>query len=391
MKKLYYEDVYLDVWESEITRIIERDNKYLVELSETAFYPESGGQPSDLGTIDGIKVNGVIEEDSIIYHILDLKPCKTKVECKIDFEIRFDFMQQHTGQHIFSAIFYNKYNVESSSFKIDDEFVSVILPLNNIKPEVISEVETLANEYVYKNIEVTTCTITMDELPEFQRIKLPATDEKIRVDRYNALETDKRYEFRITIHNFNKWYSYITQVIRMFDMELQKEFSFTSYLIKMLPKEPDKDIDIDGKLKLEFYKLQETFKGDILLSPTTEDKTLVTLKRIVPEVIKITDDELLESINERFNGTFTEADRVIVETIYSRVVKGNKKLKTYAQNNDAEVFEQSIFPDIFKKIAQECYMESMRAFSKLFEDKNFYNSVMEEIARESYKDLRSGR
>lgn len=215
------------------------------------------------------------------------------------------------------------------------------------------------------------------------------------VNRYNALETDKRYEFRMTIHNFNKWYSYITQVIRMFDIELQKEFSFTSYLIKMIPKEPDKDIDIDGKLKLEFYKLQETFKGDILLSPTTEDKTLVTPKRIVPEAIKITDDELLESIinriNERFNGTFTEADRVIVETIYSRVVKGNKKLKTYAQNNDAEVFEQSIFPDIFKKIAQECYMDSMTAFSKLFEDKNFYNSVMEEIARESYKDLRSGR
>lgn len=213
------------------------------------------------------------------------------------------------------------------------------------------------------------------------------------IDRYNILETDKRYEFRMTIRNFNKWYSYITQVVRMFDIELQKEFSFSSYLAKMLPKEPEKNIDIDGKLKLEFYKLQETFKGNISLSPTIEDKTLITTKRIVPETIKVSDDELLESIinriNERFNGTFTEADRVIVETIYNRVVKGNKKLITYAKNNDAEVYEQSIFPDIFKKIAQECYMESMTAFSKLFKDKKFYNSVMEEIARESYKDLRS--
>lgn len=215
------------------------------------------------------------------------------------------------------------------------------------------------------------------------------------VNRYNELELDKRFEFRMTIRNFNKWYSYITQVVRMFDSSLQKEFAFTSYLAKMIPKEPEKDIDIDGKLKLEFYKLQETFKGDISLSPTAEDKTLVTPKRFVPETIVINDDELLESIinrlNDRFSGTFTEADRVIVETIYNRVVKGNKKLKTYAKNNNSEVFEQSIFPDIFKKIAQECYMESMGAFSKLFEDKKFYNSVMEEIARESYKDLRSSK
>ena len=62
-----------------------------------------------------------------------------------------------------------------------------------------------------------------------------------------------------------------------------------------------------------------------------------------------------------------------------------------AKNNDAEVFERSIFPEIFKKIAQDCYMESMSSFEKLFEDKKFYTSVMEEIARASYKDLRSAK
>ena len=58
------------------------------------------------------------------------------------------------------------------------------------------------------------------------------------------------------------------------------------------------------------------------------------------------------------NGVSTGADRVIVETIYSKIIKGNKTLKTYAKINDADVFEQSIFPDIFKKITQECYSES---------------------------------
>lgn len=215
------------------------------------------------------------------------------------------------------------------------------------------------------------------------------------VNRYNELETEDRYEFRMTIRSFNKWYSYIAQVVRLFDKDLQKEFSFTSYLAKMLPKEPDKKIDLDGKLKLEFYKLQETFAGYIVLNPTKEDTTLNNVKSFIPQGVTVSDDELLESIikriNDRFNGAFTEGDRVIVETIYNRVIKDNKKLKTYAKNNDAEVFERSIFPEIFKKIAQDCYMESMTSFGKLFEDKKFYNSVMEEIAKASYKDLRSAK
>lgn len=213
------------------------------------------------------------------------------------------------------------------------------------------------------------------------------------VDRYNNLDIEDRYEFRMTIRSFNKWYSYIAQVVRLFDKDLQKEFAFTSYLAKMLPIEPDKKIDLDDKLKLEFYKLQETFAGYIVLNPTKEDATLNNVKSFIPQGVTISDDELLENIikriNDRFNGAFTEGDRVIVETIYNKVIKDNKKLKTYAKNNDAEVFERSIFPEIFKKIAQDCYMESMTSFGKLFEDKKFYNSVMEEIAKASYKDLRS--
>ena len=70
-------------------------------------------------------------------------------------------------------------------------------------------------------------------------------------------------------------------------------------------------------------------------------------------------------------------------------MKDNKKLKMQAKKNDEEVFNQSIFPEIFKQVAQDCYMQQMKAFSKLFEDKAFYESVMESIAKEAYKDLRN--
>lgn len=213
------------------------------------------------------------------------------------------------------------------------------------------------------------------------------------IERYNYLSDEKKYEFRKTLRNFNKWYSYIIQITRMFDKDLHEEYSFTAYLDKFIPREKIEHVNLEDKLRLEFYKLEQTFKGDIALDPTEDDKILVNPKTIDSGVKPQEEDELLENIinkiNERFSGVFTESDRVIVETIYKRAVKDNKKLRTYAKNNDAEVFETSIFPEIFKKIAQECYMEQMSAFSKLFEDKTYYTSVMEEVGKEAYKGLRS--
>ena len=104
-------------------------------------------------------------------------------------------------------------------------------------------------------------------------------------------------------------------------------------------------------------------------------------------------DELLENIinhiNERFNGIFTQGDRVIVETIYSKVIKNSKKLQKYAKKNDSEVFIESIFPKVFEVVAQECYEEQMDAFKKLFEDRAFYEVILKEIAKEAYRGFRN--
>ena len=215
------------------------------------------------------------------------------------------------------------------------------------------------------------------------------------IKRYMDLDEETRYEFKKTVKNFNKWYSYITQISRMFDMELHKEYTFTQYLAKVLPRAYDeKDVDLEGKLKLEFYKLEETFKGSISLNPTAEDKTLENVKSLDTAGKAMDEDDLLENIinkvNEKYQGKFTDGDKVIVETIYNKCVKGNKKLKNYAKKNDEEVFNKSIFPEIFNKVAQDCYMEQVSAFSKLFEDKIFYSSIMEAIGKEAYKDLRNG-
>lgn len=245
-----------------------------------------------------------------------------------------------------------------------------------------------------------------DDIDKFLKIlykKGPQTDTDLGkmtslltpvVNGYKALPEDKRFDYKKTIHNFNKWYAYITQIDRMFDKDLQKEFNFTQYLEKMLPPVAEvKTVDLEDKLKLEFYKLEQTFKGDISLNPTVETQTLENPKTLKTSGKGVEQDELLENIiekvNEKFQGIFTEGDRVIVETIYNKCVKNNKKLKMQAKKNDEEVFNQSIFPEIFNDVAQDCYMESMAAFSKLFEDKTFYASVMDAIAKEAYKNLRN--
>ena len=90
-----------------------------------------------------------------------------------------------------------------------------------------------------------------------------------------------------------------------------------------------------------------------------------------------------------YQGRFTEGDRVIVETIFDRMYNGGKKLKKHAINTDEEMFTKSIFPEEFEKVAQDCYAESVDSFSKLFENKDFYQHVMNEMAKALYLSLRN--
>ena len=210
-------------------------------------------------------------------------------------------------------------------------------------------------------------------------------------DKYLDLDEKQRYEYKGLIKTFNKWYSYICQITRMYDREIQEEFNFTYYLEKLLPEVRDnRQVDLTNKLKLEFYKLEKVFDGSITLNPTDDDSTIKNPKTVKPQEKKDEEEEVLDiiikKINDRFKGKFDENDKVIVETIFEKCKK-DEQMRSYAQNNDEEVFSQSIFPEMFKKMAQECYMQSMNSFSKLFANKDFYESIMEEIAREAFKEF----
>ncbi len=214
---------------------------------------------------------------------------------------------------------------------------------------------------------------------------------RLVIERYRELSEDEQYTVRDYVHKFNRAYSYIMQLIRLHDKDLFHEFLYTSHLARLLPKNSTDIVDVDDKIKLEYASLKETHTGAILLDEkppvivpggSTAPKT--------PNKKKDTLQSIIDKVNERFDGQFTEADRVIIEGIYRMFMDDSdvKKFRQYAQDNSTEMFVQSLFPEKFKEIVTQCFLENNESFQKLFNDPDFYQKVQDAMAKELYKALR---
>lgn len=205
-------------------------------------------------------------------------------------------------------------------------------------------------------------------------------------DRYNDLSNDDRYQFRRLLRSYIKWYGYISQICRMFDKDMQKEYTFCAYLLRLLPNESVSMIDIESALKLEFYKLEQTFKGGIALDNATGVYEPSKAKgKAIPEQ-KEPLEEVIDKINQLFTGSFSEADKVLLYTLHDKL-KNDKKLGKIAKSSDPQVFVESIFPKSFDTVAQDSYVEQTEAFTSLFENKSKYNAVMAALADMLYKEF----
>src|SRR3990172_1955415 len=120
-ERLYYSDSFLREFEATVVSIALDPRGVRVYLDRTAFYPESGGQPADRGTLAGIPVLNVIEEGNTIAHVLERRPESERIKGQIDWVRRLDHMQQHTGQHVLSAGFEKTGNYKTVSFRLGTE------------------------------------------------------------------------------------------------------------------------------------------------------------------------------------------------------------------------------------------------------------------------------
>src|SRR5215813_2988765 len=113
-QRLYYDDCYLHEFRANVIDIADGGTR--AYLDRTAFYPTSGGQPFDLGTLGGIAIREVIDEDDRIAHVLEKPIAAGEAEARIDWTRRWDHMQQHTGQHLLSAVFIDLFKIPTLSF-----------------------------------------------------------------------------------------------------------------------------------------------------------------------------------------------------------------------------------------------------------------------------------
>lgn len=211
------------------------------------------------------------------------------------------------------------------------------------------------------------------------------------IARYNDLSEEDRFLARDYVRKFNKAYAYITQLVRLHDKDLFSEYQYTLHLVKLLPRPGAEFVDIDDKIKLEYASLTETFRGAIMLDEKPPVFTPVSgIAPKTPTKKKDTLQSIIDKVNERFSGDFTDADRVIIEGIYQMFMKDSevKKFRKYARNNSTEMFVQSLFPDKFRDIVTQCFLDNNDSFAKLFNDPEFYQRVQEAMAQELYKALR---
>lgn len=179
--KLYYNNPYITEFTSEIIESKKHQNKYHIVLKETAFYPEGGGQPCDLGEINGSKVEYVYEENNTIYHVLDENVDRTIVSCKVNFQRRFDHMQQHSGEHLLSAAFFKLYGGKNIGFHLGEDYVTIDISLPSITKEMIKEVENFCSEAILKDMPVKCSVVNKEQLNLIPIRKETTVTEDIRI------------------------------------------------------------------------------------------------------------------------------------------------------------------------------------------------------------------
>ena len=168
MNELFYQDAYRTVFDSEVISCTKGKHGYEIVLKETAFYPEGGGQPGDQGTLNEVPVKDTRRKNGTIVHITDLPlEAGTAVHGTIDWNRRFDLMQQHSGEHIFSGIVHQLFGYENIGFHLGEETITLDFS-GPLTWEDLRTVETKANEILYRNEPIEISYPSPEELAQLE-------------------------------------------------------------------------------------------------------------------------------------------------------------------------------------------------------------------------------
>lgn len=182
-RRLYYTEPYRTRFDARVVEQLTWNGRPAVVLDQTVFYPASGGQPADQGKLDGDEVVDVTERDTdgAIVHVLSRPVRRGALQGHLDWERRFDHMQQHTGQHILSAAFLRELNVQTIGFHLGAGSSTIDVDQTGLRSEDIDQVELVANAVIWDDRPITARFVDAGKLAELDVEPPPHVEGPIRL------------------------------------------------------------------------------------------------------------------------------------------------------------------------------------------------------------------
>ncbi len=327
LDRLYYKDAYMKEFTSKVLSCKEDKKGYAVVLENTAFYPEGGGQPCDLGTINGIKVNYVCEKGEDVVHYME-KPLEegTLVKGVIDWERRFDLMQQHSGEHIVSGLFHNKYGYNNVGFHMGADMITLDLD-GELSWEQIQQTELEANKCIWANVKCNIFSASGDELKEIDYRSKKELEGQVRLVEFPGADmcaccgTHVKYTGEIGIIKMFSVQSYKGGVRiemlsgkRAFDyitkaLEQNKAVSnLLSAKVNETAKAVERILDENKNIKYTLVEMQNEHLESIVKKYAGQDSVILCEKGLDPNGVRNLANLLLENGCTGICGVFSGND-----------------------------------------------------------------------------------
>ncbi len=188
-EKLYYEDSHMKEFDAVVLSCQQAEEGYRVVLDRTAFFPEGGGQYADTGMLGDAHVSDVQEKGDVIYHMTDRPFAEGEtVHGRIDWDRRFESMQQHTGEHIISGLVHAQFGYNNVGFHLGADYCTMDFD-GPITKEALKDIELAANGIVYRNLDVEILYPSKEELKDMEYRSKIEIEGQVRIVNIPGVDT----------------------------------------------------------------------------------------------------------------------------------------------------------------------------------------------------------
>lgn len=253
-----------------------------------------------------------------------------------------------------------------------------------IEPNIIYDIKDSLDEYrIWSESEITSLGETYYGLGEMfygrdkdQAIGVITSYLSPALKLYKELEKDKQDNIRSEISRFIRLYSFITQIHRMFDKDMQHFHIYLKFLYKFLPRDKEDPIRLDDKVALDYFKIVKDEEGSIELGSEADALMPPVGGTRSKNEEECSLSEAVEKINERFGTEFTEMDKVLQQIVND--MGSDPMLVAFAKENNIDTFA-TIFKERFENAASSRYVQNEEFFVRLFQDREFMETVISQF------------